>query len=108
MKSNYKIKKMSSGIPGFDNISHGGIPVNRTTLLSGPSGSGKTTFAMQFIWKGIVDSKENGVFVSFEERPDDVVENMKSFGWNLEAEIKNHRLAFVDATPEKRRIFPRR
>jgi len=68
-----KVEKIPSGIPGFDEISHGGIPKGRVTLISGTSGSGKTVFSAQFIYKGIVDYGENGVFVTFEESPTDII-----------------------------------
>ena len=75
-----KLSKIVSGIPGFDEISHGGIPKGRTTLASGTSGSGKTVFSAQFLYHGITECDENGVFVTFEETPEDIVRNTKTFG----------------------------
>jgi len=80
--------KLASGIPGFDEISRGGIPKGRTTLVSGTSGSGKTVFAAQFLHGGVVQGGENGVFVTFEERPVDIIKNMKSFGWDIAKLVK--------------------
>lgn len=93
------VEKIKSGIPGFDEIGHGGIPKGRTTLLSGSAGSGKTIFGIQFLYNGIVQSKEGGVFIPFEERPKEIIKNVKSFGWDLEKQIKANKLAFVDASP---------
>ena len=73
------ITKIQSGVSGFDEISKGGIPKGRTTLVSGTSGSGKTVFAAQFLYHGVTQEKENGVFVTFEERPNDIVRNMHWF-----------------------------
>src|SRR3990167_5654889 len=61
------LDKLPTGINGFDEIAHGGIPKGRTTLISGTSGSGKTIFSMQFLVAGINSYGENGVFVTFEE-----------------------------------------
>ena len=93
------LKKVSSGISGFDEIARGGIPKGRTTLLSGASGTGKTVFSAQFLYKGIIDHRENGVFVTFEERPEDIIKNMKGFGWNVGKLEKEKKWAFVDASP---------
>jgi circadian clock protein KaiC len=95
-----KLSKIASGIPGFDEISHGGIPKGRTTLVSGTSGSGKTALAAQFIYEGIVKFGENGVFVTFEENPQDIIRNMESFGWNINKLVKENKWAFVDVSPD--------
>lgn len=94
-------KKVSSGVSGFDEIAHGGIPKGRTTLISGASGTGKTVFSAQFLYKGITEYDENGVFVTFEERPIDIIINMKGFGWDLNKLIKEKKWAFVDASPDE-------
>ena len=91
------IKKINFGIEGFEVISEGGIPKGRTTLLSGTSGSGKTLFAIEFLWRGMNDFKENGVFVTFEETPGDIAQNVKSLGWDLKKLERQGNLAFVDA-----------
>jgi len=96
-----KLLKVVSGIPGFDEISHGGIPKGRTTLISGTTGSGKTVFSAQFLYKGITECGENGVFVTFEETPTDIIRNTKTFGWNTEKLVKENKWAFVDASPDE-------
>jgi circadian clock protein KaiC len=63
------VAKIRTMIEGFDDISHGGLPVGRTTLVSGTSGTGKTLMAVQFLYNGIVYFDEPGVFVTFEESP---------------------------------------
>ena len=94
------VEKLPTGITSFDVIAKGGLPRNRTTLVSGTAGSGKTVFAMQFLACGIRDLGENGVFVTFEESAGDIRQNMNSFGWDLSAWEKESRLAFVDASPD--------
>jgi circadian clock protein KaiC len=93
------VQKLPTGIESFDLIAEGGIPLGRTTLLSGTAGSGKTVFAMQFLAAGIREG-ESGVFVTFEESPADIRQNMRSFGWDLEAWERDGNLAFVDASPD--------
>lgn len=94
------VEKMPTGMDGFDIIAKGGIPRNRTTLVSGTAGSGKTVFAMQFLAAGIRDHGETGVFVTFEETARDIRKNMKSFGWDLAEWEREGKLAFVDASPD--------
>src|SRR5207253_3328649 len=94
------VQKLPTGIGSFDVIAKGGLPENRTTLLSGTAGSGKTVFAMQFLASGIRDADQRGVFVTFEESAADIRKNMRSFGWDLAAWEKQGKLAFVDASPD--------
>jgi circadian clock protein KaiC len=93
------VRKLATGIASFDVIAKGGIPENRTTLLSGTAGSGKTVFAAQFLAQGI-RAGQPGVFVTFEESPDNIRRNMNSFGWDLAAWERAGSLAFVDASPD--------
>jgi circadian clock protein KaiC len=101
LKKKSILTKVPSGISGFDVIAQGGLPKGRTTLASGTSGSGKTIFATQFLHNGAVEQKENGVFVTFEEHPDDIMKNMGSFGWDIPNLVKNKKWAFVDASPDE-------
>jgi circadian clock protein KaiC len=94
------IQKLPTGIASFDVIAKGGLPQNRTTLLSGTAGSGKTIFAMQFLAAGIRDADEHGVFVTFEESAADIRTNMRSFGWDLQGWEREGKFAFVDASPD--------
>lgn len=93
------VVKLATGISSFDIIAKGGLPKNRTTLISGTAGSGKTIFAVQFL-AAAIEAGENGVFVTFEESADDVRMNMLSFGWDLAKWESEGRLAFVDASPD--------
>jgi circadian clock protein KaiC len=95
-----ELTKLPTGIVGFDQIANGGIPMGRSTLLSGTAGSGKTVMALQFLLAGVRDYHENGVFVTFEEAPADLMQNVRSFGWDLEGLLATRKIAVVDATPE--------
>lgn len=93
------IEKRPTGIPGFDHIAMGGLPLNRTTLISGSAGSAKTVFATQFLIEGIRQFEQSGVFVTFEESVEDIRRNMRSFGWPIEEWERERKWAFVDASP---------
>jgi circadian clock protein KaiC len=94
------VKKIRTLIEGFDDISHGGLPVGRSTLVSGTSGTGKTMLAVQFIYNGITYFDEPGVFVTFEESPEDIITNACSFGWDLRKLVDEGKLFILDASPD--------
>jgi circadian clock protein KaiC len=87
--------KCPSGISGLDEITGGGFPLGRPTLVCGASGSGKTLLAMEFLVRGIQQHNEPGVFMSFEERSIDLAQNVASLGFDLEALIAGKKL-FID------------
>jgi circadian clock protein KaiC len=77
------VPKIATHIEGFDLITEGGLPEGRTTLVAGTAGSAKTVFAAQFLAQGILHDQGGGVFVTFEEHPDDIRRNVASFGWDV-------------------------
>jgi circadian clock protein KaiC len=91
------VEKIPTGIRGFDEILMGGVPKGRATLISGGTGTGKTVILNEFIYRGITQFKENGVYVTFEEDKKDIIKNVRGFGWNYAALIAQKKLAFVDA-----------
>jgi circadian clock protein KaiC len=91
-------RKAPTGLEGFDEITHGGLPAGRTTLLMGGPGSGKTILAMQFLAHGARACGEPGVLVAFEESPERLLANFEPFGWNLH-ELQPDRLQLLDARP---------
>src|SRR6186997_3119822 len=90
--------KAPTGITGFDEITGGGLPRGRTTLLVGGPGSGKTILSLQFLVHGAKHCKEPGIFVAFEEASDRIAANAAGFGWKL-AELRGKKLHFLDAQP---------
>jgi circadian clock protein KaiC len=92
------LRKSPSGVLGFDEITGGGLPRGRTTLLAGGPGCGKTIFALQFLVNGARDFAEPGIFVAFEENSRRIVANAESFGWRL-SQLRRKKLLFVDAQP---------
>lgn len=93
-----ELKKLSTGIAGFDHVAQGGLPLGRTTLISGTAGTAKTVFACQFLAEGILKHGESGVFVTFEESIEDIRANMFGFGWNIEQWETEGKWRFVDAS----------
>jgi len=77
------LHKMPTGVEGFDAITGGGLPRNRTSLILGGPGSGKTVFALQTLVNGARQFSEPGIFVAFEENSRHILANAASFGWNL-------------------------
>lgn len=87
--------KSPTGITGFDAITGGGLPAGRPSLVCGTAGCGKTLFAMEFLVRGAVAFGEPGVFVSFEENPEDLVNNVASLGFHL-GDLTERKLLTID------------
>src|ERR1700704_4471174 len=90
------LRKVATGIPGFDELSYGGLPSNRTTLLKGGPGSGKTVFALQTVVNAIRQRGESAIFVAFEESPRAIGVNAATFDWGISG-FDNKKLYFLDA-----------
>jgi circadian clock protein KaiC len=78
-----KLQKTPTGITGLDEITEGGLPKGRPTLICGDAGSGKTVFSIEFIVKGAMEYNEPGVFVAFEEKREELAINVASLGFDL-------------------------
>lgn len=90
------LPKALTGIDGFDEISGGGLPAGRTTLVVGGPGAGKTTFSLQFLVNGARFHGEPGILVAFEENAAQLRANAATFGWDLPA-LEKKLLFFLDA-----------
>jgi circadian clock protein KaiC len=90
------LPKIATGIRGFDDLSHGGLPRNRISLLKGGPGSGKTVFALQSLVNAARERKEPGIFVAFEESPQQILANAAGFDWDLPTLLRKT-LFFMDA-----------
>jgi circadian clock protein KaiC len=88
------ISKSLTGISGFDDLTLGGLPTGRPTLVCGSAGCGKTLFASTFLIHGARDFDEPGVFVTFEERPTEIAANVASLGFHVEQLVAEDKLAF--------------
>jgi circadian clock protein KaiC len=87
-----QLAKTATGIRGLDEVTNGGLPEGRPTLLCGAAGCGKTLFAMTFLVKGATDFGEAGVFMSFEERARDLEVNVASLGYGVAKLIEQKKL----------------
>jgi circadian clock protein KaiC len=90
--------KARTGIEGFDEITDGGLPRGRTTLIEGGPGSGKTIMALQSLVNGVRLENEPGIFVAFEESSERIMANAEKFGWDL-AKLQKKKLFFLNAQP---------
>jgi len=88
----FELIKAKTGIQGLDDVTYGGIPENRPTLVVGNVGTGKTVMAMEFIINGITKYDEPGVFMTFEEKTDELKMNMMSMGYDLDKFISENKL----------------
>jgi circadian clock protein KaiC len=90
------LSKVLTGIAGFDEITAGGLPVGRVTLVVGPAGTGKTAFALESLFRGALEHGEPGLFVAFEEGPEQLRTNAVTFTWHP-GDDAGGRVGFVDA-----------
>jgi circadian clock protein KaiC len=90
-----RLPKSKTGIAGLDEVTGGGLPKGRPTLVCGGPGCGKTMLAMEFLVRGATEFNEPGVFMSFEETADDLVQNVASMGFDLNA-LQSRKKLFID------------
>ena len=93
--------RVSTGVPGLDQVMSGGFRKNTVNLVVGGPGSGKSTLCMQFLIQGIENLQENCLYISFEETVDEVLQDFKQFGWKLEEKIKKKQMILFTYTPEQ-------
>lgn len=98
------LQKTLTGIEGLDEVTNGGLPTGRTTLVCGSAGSGKTVLGMEFLVHGILDYGEPGVFMAFEETEKDLSQNVASFGFDLEQLQREGKLAIDHVYIERSEI----
>src|SRR5690349_9459365 len=79
-----KLKKSRTGISGLDEITNGGLPEGRITLVCGGPGCGKSLLSAEFLVKGASEFKEPGVFIAFEESTQELTENFASLGFDMD------------------------
>lgn len=96
-----RMGRVKSGVYGLDELIEGGLPKGRTILVSGGTGTGKTIFSMQFIYRGAAEFNEPGIFVSLDERPAMIRQDMNRFGWDIESLEKKNKMAMVDVSSAK-------
>src|SRR4030088_835113 len=100
MKTHPQLLKAATGIDGLDAITEGGLPAGRPTLLCGSAGCGKTLFGVTFLVEGALRFDEPGVLMTFEERPEDIADNVGSLGYDLPTLIAAKKLMIDQVTIE--------
>ncbi len=98
------LPKAATHISGLDEITGGGLPLGRTTLVTGTAGCGKTLFSMEFLVRGAIQQDEPGVFVSFEESTDDLDQNVRSLGFDLTDLVARNLLVLEHVYTERSEI----
>src|SRR5215203_2502032 len=98
------LAKTPTGIAGLDEITGGGLPTGRPTLICGSAGCGKTLFASEFLVHGARQYGEPGVFITFEETPDDLAKNVRSLGFDLDQLCEENLLAVDHVRIERSEI----
>lgn len=94
-----KTERVPVGIPGFDELVFGGLLQGNLTLVTGTTGTGKTIFGAQYIYNGATKNNEPGVYVSFEEPPENIKANAKKFGMDFDSLEKAGKIAFTHYDP---------
>src|SRR5918996_2883166 len=98
------LPKAASGIQGLDEITGGGLPKGRPTLVCGGPGCGKTLLAAEFLVRGATQFGENGAFISFEETGEELAQNVRSLGFDLDALVADKKLAIDYVRVERSEI----
>ena len=87
------LEKVPTGINGFDEITGGGLPAGRPTLVCGSAGCGKSLFGLEFLIRGATQYDEPGVLMTFEESADDMRKNVASLGFDIDALVARKKMA---------------
>lgn len=98
------LPKSLTGISGLDEITGGGLPKGRPTLVAGGPGAGKTLFAMEFLVNGAIEYDEPGVFVAFEESAEELAQNVASLGFDLNELVRQGKLIIDYVRIERQEI----
>lgn len=103
-KNDIRLEKVLTGITGFDEITGGGVPKGRPTLVCGSAGCGKSLFASEFLIRGATQYNEPGVLMTFEESADDIKKNVASLGFNVERLVAQKKIIIDHVRVERSEI----
>ncbi|MBK5283882.1 MAG: AAA family ATPase, partial [Bacteroidia bacterium] len=98
------LQKCLTGIKGFDEVTEGGLPKNRTTLVCGSAGSGKTLLGIDFLINGALNFKEPGVFMSFEETADELYKDVASLNLDLQGLVSQKKIVLEHVILERKDV----
>jgi len=102
--NHHQLHKCPTGIKGFDEITKGGLPKNRTTLFSGSTGTGKTLLGINFLINGASNYNEPGIFMSFEETEDELYKDVASLNLDLQGLVSRKKILLEHVFLERRDI----
>jgi len=91
-QGNQQLAKSPTGIQGLDEVTGGGLPTGRPTLICGSAGCGKTLLSLEFLVRGVTEFGEPGVFMAFEETAEELSKNVRSLGFDLDHLIEEKKL----------------
>ena len=100
-KKKQNIRVVKTGIPGFDSTLSVGLKKNSSVVVSGPPGSGKTTFGLQFIYSGAKEFDEPGVYISLSQSIDEIKNDCRTFGWDIDDLVAKEKVLMIDLRPFK-------
>ncbi len=89
------IKRVKTYIKGFDVLVGGGFPLGSKILVSGNAGTGKTIFSLQYLFMGVNNDSDVGIYITFEEKKNSLIEQAKQFGWDLKEYEKKNKLKII-------------
>ena len=95
------MNRIPTGITGFDELIEGGIPEGRSILITGGTGTGKTIFGIQYLYNGAKKYNEPGIYVTLDERPELIRQDMSRFGWDLRKLEEADKLQIIDGSLAK-------
>ncbi|MFH1751937.1 MAG: ATPase domain-containing protein, partial [archaeon] len=96
-----EVTRVPTGIKGLDELMEGGFPDGRSILLTGGTGTGKTIFSMQYIYNGVTKFNEPGIYVTLDERPNLIRQDVQRFGWDIRKLEEQDMLRIIDASIAK-------
>ncbi len=99
------IQKSPTGLKGFDEITYGGIPKFRPTILVGSSGTGKTFMSLEYIINGVMMYNEPGVFMTFEEKTEELQENVRTLGYDLKKMVDEKKVFLEHLTINTNEVY---
>jgi circadian clock protein KaiC len=91
------MKKIDTGIEGFNKLLYGGLPKGRSYLVSGEPGTGKTLFCLQFLLTGIKQG-EKAIYITIDEKPEHIIMDAEALGWDIHPHLKSGALQIIDVT----------
>ncbi len=104
IKESFKYKeksRVSTGIEGLDEVMEGGLRKGTVNLVGGGAGCGKSILSMQYLIEGVKQFNEHGIYISFEENPEKIIQDFATFDWEIQKYVDEKKLVILYYTPEQ-------